>query len=425
MSSADVSGSAEKEYLLYTLGGTITSRKYPDQDAVLFKRPEQTNIRELLDRAVASLAHSPSLPIAQVNPKIALDSADFNGSIISEIVQDMRIRMTDRVNIREQESVQRPPIKMIVWTGTDQAADLANAIVNGVLAKHLQKHFHSILITCSQHHLGVKDTDAIPNAAAAFLLSQRDELRGKVALVMGGEVFPARGIEKIFRNGPQLFASRYPRIGTYEWVSSSDLEVELADFYSTSEPKSLLFDSDKDRGEDVSFDAPSGDAAVEYRLVQGVEYQYLGSTSDYNNVLEGVRNQSWTEEGGKLRGLVLGFPGDNNARTTSDERNILEYAANGDIPVVAVGAPISKWQYETLLDLDEPYEGFAPNIPGLIPGYNFTPTEARIMLSALIAEARTQWLLLPEDSRPEEHTYIIAYVHDSFQKEPLRCRGLR
>lgn len=282
-----------------------------------------------------------------------IDSAKAQADVhIMNIVRSLRSRIK-----RDEADT------FIVLYGTDTMADFVTALGFGVSKKELGDK--SIIVTGAMQNVEITNTDAFRNFQRSVALALlKEEIRGKIGLCFNDRFFPPRRLQKIQRNRKHPFASGFRRMAKY------NIENELWHF---------------DR-EPAPYDEPRGVEGEDFRLVSGVERIGLTATSDYKNLPDMVKG---------LAGVVLEAPGNGNLRDGPKDIAAIKKtvtAAKGLLVVVGEAVQNQDDDDELLSDndwSDVAYRGDATLFEGrLMAGNQMSESEARILLSHWIAEAR-------------------------------------
>lgn len=323
---------------VYTLGGTIACGEYVRRDGalVLYDRnlhgdeelvelhPQPGKIaamvrRDVAERLVQEYFGGSRENIRCSEAEVILDSAEYRAAHLEQIVRDVRRKL--------QESMR----SLVLLAGTDNAASLMHVLAEGVSPALLGDR--AIVVAVAQHH-------ASPNAPAeateqfypddsepvfalnnALYLAVCAEMRGRIGLLCGRELYGPRGILKIDAVGDQPFFSRFAKIAR----ASEDPVPRW--YFRERTPDQL----------------PRG-RAHEYLLTDGVEVWPLTLTSSYANLPAAINGMLAGKK--RLRGLILQAPGSANLRQDEEELRHLvraaERAAKAGVPIVVISDPLQK-----------------------------------------------------------------------------------
>jgi|GEM_PF-2520553 hypothetical protein len=385
--------------LVVNLGGTISCSEFIPGTDTLFDpnkhtdvpqvevRPERGKIEALMRDHVDSktLERFPTT-INYKEDDVLKDSAEYTVTDLMRIVRNVRADLRKSKN-RSQ----------ILTAGTDNAAPLVQAIAEGVPKDLLGDR--SIIIAVSNDHVGnvsqpTNKHPAIVSLVNSLYLSTRtDEIKGRIGLCTGLNLFAPRGLVKSSTKG-EAFHSRFTPI-----ANAKDLPQPEWAYTLPIRP----------------CDKPSGQEH-DYLLAPGIETVKLSWASEYENTLTALAAQlnpglvgsmferlRFKKEKRKLNGVVMQAPGTGNLNQNEESLSYIvdatEMAAKEGVPVILIADPVQPQDFNPNDNLAGGYGGsFAlikPILDKLSPtgasllidGEDLTHTEATSLLSAAVARA--------------------------------------
>jgi|GEM_PF-5050362 len=322
-------------------GGTIMCRPMVKDDGRVTFEPHHGSLNILYRAIPQELQARFSLIRAECGELI--DSSQALADVhIQSIVAEVRRHL-------REESLDA----LILLYGTDTMSDLVAALGNGVSKEELGEK--TVIVTGAMRHLESTDppTDAVSNFMSAVTLSSLEGSRGKMGLLFGQRFFSPRGIEKPRNAARAPFQCRFP--------PQAELRADGWAFRAR-----------------LPFDVPIGITNQSYALMRGVETHMLTPTSDYETLPHALQ---------KNKATILLAPG-GGLRTDDESVAHLQNAARVAIgPIVVVSDTMRDADDPLMVDRDFPEAGYVgENYPSyLISGGAMTKTEARIMVSHLLA----------------------------------------
>lgn len=351
-----------------------------------YKKPIRGRLQEIVERGMPPYLAKRFEKISVRDAELFGDSNQFRADPdLTQMVQEVRsLIQNSRGNIH-------------AVMGTDQAAASAHALAEGISREELGKR--AIIIEVAQENIPtrelteIRDDEIIRKSNVGrvlengLYLSLRKELQGCITVLGGSHLYPARGLRKVNTVADDPFSGRFDSIG-----------------YRTNDPKWVIAHPERLRAA-----MPRGDGnGIKFSM--GVEVKDLGITADYRNLYEDVRRSipSWWErkflhKTSHYKGIVLNAPGEGSVREYEKDLELLvktaDIAARHGIYMVLVGDPHQP-KNPLFASPDEYYTGGLARVQRrlygpptrkkkgrtFIGGGKLTATEARLLLSAAIAQ---------------------------------------
>ncbi|MEK7563141.1 MAG: hypothetical protein AAB544_01985 [Patescibacteria group bacterium] len=282
--------------------------------------------------------------------------------------------------------------KIFVVMGTDQAAAGAHVLAEGISSEELGDR--SIIILVSQTNIPERELQVLPDGVVensepgrvlenGLYLGLRKELSGRIAVLGGSTLYPARGLRKVNTKTDDPFSCRFESLG--------NREGNRWQLYAPERSQAAV---------------PRGNGD-ECKLSMGVEMKDLGITATYRNLYEDVCRsipgwfaRTFLKKKSHYEGLVLNAPGEGSVREYPEDIEYLvktaHIAARHNIPMVLVGDP-QQPEHPLLEEGDEHYTGAFARVQhrlygastnkgkAFVSGGKITPTEMRLLMAAAIA----------------------------------------
>ncbi len=310
---------------IIVFGGTGAGEDVSDDAKVKDIRPKRGKVEEVLHHNVGAEVKGlfRSIDVEEADP--FQDSGEARCDTIEGNVNTLR------------EHVRRRVGKTIVIVGTDNAAEIIQAVADGIDPEKLENN--SILFTIAMEAVpkrrrnnpaSLLSSDFPGNLTNAIYLSSRDELEGKMALYCDGNLFAPRGLHKVLANDTfQPFISRYESVTTgsnppvYNW---SRFNIDVDSGTKQQRPRNVL--------------RPTGTSG-RFKLLPGIESVTADALSNYRNLVAFIKGGILE---GTLNGFVLQLPGIAYARRDQKEdmRNIMEAASiayDAGVPFIVISDP--------------------------------------------------------------------------------------